>query len=181
MLKESVVGLHEGSILTFRGYSNILAQREDNQLRNWDVNPGPREYKSGLVPTGPCFSVCYCWRHGYITIDVTRRLKGPAGTIWGVSTIYGTLADISWEPQLKTTQLLEIIRFSARNNYLDIKRGFELWQLHAKGQETTCTSHSSFTYRCTFISTLIIIYIKLYGSYMFRSTTIITELAIEPG
>jgi len=41
--------------------------------------------------------------------------------------------------------------------------------------------HSSFTNRCTFIRTLIKIYIKLDGSYMFRSTTIIVELAIEPG
>jgi len=31
------------------------------------------------------------------------------------------------------------------------------------------------------INTLIKIYIKLDGSYMFRSTTIIRELAIEPG
>jgi len=41
-------------------------------------------------------------------------------------------------------------------------------------------AHSSFTNRCTFIRALITIYIKLYGSYMFRSTTIIRELAIEP-
>ena len=39
-------------------------------------------------------------------------------------------------------------------------------------------SHSSFTNRCTFIKTLIKIYIN--GSYMFRSTTIIKELEIEP-
>jgi len=42
-------------------------------------------------------------------------------------------------------------------------------------------SHSSFTNRRTFIKTLITIYIKLDISYMFRSTTIIRELAIEPG
>ena len=42
-------------------------------------------------------------------------------------------------------------------------------------------SHSSFIDRCTFIKTLITIYIQLDGSYMFRSTTIIRELAIEPG
>ena len=42
-------------------------------------------------------------------------------------------------------------------------------------------SHSSFTNRCTFINTLIKIYIELDGSYMFRSTAIIRELAIEPG
>ena len=42
-------------------------------------------------------------------------------------------------------------------------------------------SHSSFTNRCTFIKTLITICIKLDGSYTFRSTTIIRELAIEPG
>jgi len=37
------------------------------------------------------------------------------------------------------------------------------------------------TNRCTFINILIKIYIKLDGSYMFRSTTIIRELAIDPG
>jgi len=44
----------------------------------------------------------------------------------------------------------------------------------------TITSHSSFTNRCKFIQTLITIYIKLDGSYMFQSTTIIRELVIEP-
>jgi len=39
----------------------------------------------------------------------------------------------------------------------------------------------SFTNRCTFIKTLIKIYIKLDGCYMFHSTAIIRELAIEPG
>ena len=40
---------------------------------------------------------------------------------------------------------------------------------------------SSFTNKCTFIKTLMKIYIKLNGSYMFRPTTIIRELAIESG
>ena len=38
-----------------------------------------------------------------------------------------------------------------------------------------------FTNRCTFIRTFITIYVKLDGCYMFRSTTIIRELATEPG
>ena len=42
-------------------------------------------------------------------------------------------------------------------------------------------SHSSFTNKCTFIKTLITIYIKLDSSYMFRYMTIIRELAIGPG
>jgi len=42
-------------------------------------------------------------------------------------------------------------------------------------------SRSSFINRCTFIKTLIKFTLKLGASYMFRSTTIIRELAIEPG
>jgi len=40
---------------------------------------------------------------------------------------------------------------------------------------------SSFTNRCTIIKTLIKFTLKLGGSYMFRSMTIIRELAFEPG
>jgi len=42
-------------------------------------------------------------------------------------------------------------------------------------------SHSSLTNRCTFIETLIKFTLKLDGSYMFPSTTVLGELAIEPG
>jgi len=41
--------------------------------------------------------------------------------------------------------------------------------------------YTSFANRCTFINPLIRIYITLDGFCMFRSTTIIRELAIEPG
>ena len=40
--------------------------------------------------------------------------------------------------------------------------------------------YSSFTNRCTFIELWLKFTLKLDGSYMFRSTTIIRELAIEP-
>jgi hypothetical protein len=55
------------------------------------------------------------------------------------------------------------------------------WSTLVSNLKKASLSYSSFTNRCTFINVLIKIYIKLDGSYMFRSTTIIRELAIDPG
>jgi len=54
-----------------------------------------------------------------------------------------------------------------------------IWR--STGLKLISHSHNSFKNRCTFIKTFITIYTKLDDSYVFRSTTIIRELAIELG
>ena len=53
--------------------------------------------------------------------------------------------------------------------------------LYLRNSATWFVLYSSFTNRCTFNNSLIKIYIKLDGCYMFRSVTITRELAIESG
>jgi len=94
-------------------------------------------------------------------------------TVWGEVELSRTLQRHTWESCTAPFTLNLVTRTSFRLATRQCECEFVV-------KLNICT-HSSFTNRWTYTKTLIKFTLELYGSYTFRFTTIIRELAIEPG